>query len=228
MTKILPEWGWSGWKRKVWKHSFGKNHRKNLSWDKLTDFIQKWTNFIKNWPIFDQKPFMVIKIVHFRKSLISCQFRVQFRLIFTLLGFFDENDHFDGFRLFWPNSLIFEKISIFDYFCISWVTYLVWVLHKANRLLVYCLVHLSSARYIPHRQGFSYNSIPVRFDIWIIQSGLGFQYSRDAHVGRIFKYSLSTINNSEQGSLDENRSVHRPNGPRIPGAFQNDTNVRQR
>ena len=131
------------------------------------------------------------------------------------------------FRLFWPNLLIFVKKLLFltiFVFC----SYLVWVLHKANRLLVYCLVHLSSARYIPHRQGFSYNSIPVRFDIWIIQSGLGFQYSRDAHVGRIFKYSLSTINNSEQGSLDENRSVHRPNGPLIPGAFQNDTNVRQR
>lgn len=114
---------------------------------------------------------------------------------------------FDGFRLFWTNSLIFQKkISIFDYFCISLVTYLVWVLHKANRLLVYCLVHLSSARYIPHRQGFSYNSIPVRFDIWIIQSGLGFQYSRDAHVGTIFKYSSRTLLNSK-GVFQNNTMV---------------------
>ena len=107
MTKILPEWGWSGWKRKVWKHTFGKNHRKNLSWDKLTDFIQKRTNFIKNWPIFDQKPFMVIKIVHFRKSLISCQFPVKFRLILTKMIIFD------GFRLFLTKFADFWKNKYF-------------------------------------------------------------------------------------------------------------------
>ena len=107
-----------------------------------------------------------------------------FRFFFTF---------FDFLSIFWPFLTfsailsILKFLLIFDYFdflSLFWQffyfvgTNLVLVLHKANRLVVCCLVHLSSARYKPHRQDFSYNSIPVRFDIWNIQSVFGYMYLR--------------------------------------------------
>ena len=127
-----------------------------------------WLILIKNGLNFSK-----IDLFSTRTKKIFDQEYQRFYKITNVLSVFISGFHF--LTLFW---YFWQKWTVFDYFGISWVTHLVWVLHKANRLLVYCWVHLSSARYIPHRQGFSYNSIPVRFDIWNIQSGLDSQYSR--------------------------------------------------
>ena len=117
----------------------------------MDQFNWKWTDFIKR---------------------ISSKINLLLINTFLIKNIKNIDFIFGKISIFWPNLGIFVKKYYFWLFStiLAFGSYLVWVLHKANRLLVCCWVHLSSGRYIPHRQGFSYNSIPVRFDIWIIYS----------------------------------------------------------